>query len=853
MDSEPRSDAITLAFQTTDTPSPQPAKIQGLPGDKDLILDGVASPPGFTLIKELGRGGMGVVFLAKQKALGRQVALKMILSGSYSSEQERLRFLGEAEAVASVSHQNIVQIFELGTHQDLPFFALEFCPCGSLAQKLGGNPLASAEAAQLVSTLARAMQTAHAKGIIHRDLKPANILLAEDGTPKITDFGLARRAESAQGLTQSGAIVGTPSYMAPEQAGSKKQGINPATDVYALGAILYECLTGRPPFRAATVMETIHQVIHDDPVPPSKLVPGLPKDLETICLKSLSKDPGKRYPSALELAADLQRYLTGESILARPATQLENTIKLARRNPVATALTSAAILSGLTILGVIGLAYKKLESERNKAQALRDKAESRLDMAIAAVEKIVSRVSSEKWQRNPILQEERRSVLDDAIATYQKFLEEESDDPRLLRTTGKTWFKIGSAHLTLADIDKSGEAFDKAIASTQILLEAFGNQPDDRMDLAWQTGLRGHVHILKADFEKARAHYSKMVAIGEELSAMDPDREEYREVFIEGLHFLGNSYQGMPQKASEYFQKVKEETMVLLERPQPSFNARLMWSMSVFTLSLLNSRGPTNNQAIPAQFEKAKAYLDQLAREVAPNPYKANQFEFLFAQRKQVEANLLLRQSNFRDAMRLLEESRLTMAQMVKDRPKDFPLRTQYINLLRNQWSIVLNYGSKEKASELNREILSQAEELCRDHPGMDWLSQMVMVNRSLALIETIQNRPEVPVEEEMERFEAALKPTTNPQVTGIARYNLACGLVIASQRKGVDPAQVDRWLTKAVMMLDKARQAGHFQNPGALNEMDKDNDLEPLRNHPRYKEFRSKLNGPASPAGKPS
>jgi tRNA A-37 threonylcarbamoyl transferase component Bud32 len=228
--------------------------------------------PGYELLGEVGRGGMGVVYKARQVKLNRIVALKMIVSGGHAASEERVRFLAEEEAIAAVRHPGVVQIHDFGTHEGLPFFALEFCVGGSLAQKLNGAPRPAAEAARLVEQVARAVQAAHEKGIVHRDLKPANVLLGEDGSPRVTDFGLARRG-AGQGLTEPGAALGTPSYMAPEQAEGKNE-VGPLADVYALGAILYECLTGRPPFRAATAFDTLAQVIADEPVPPAAQRPG---------------------------------------------------------------------------------------------------------------------------------------------------------------------------------------------------------------------------------------------------------------------------------------------------------------------------------------------------------------------------------------------------------------------------------------------------------------------------------------------------------------------------------------------------------------------------------------------------
>jgi hypothetical protein len=254
------------------------------------------------------------------------------------------RFRAEAEILAQLQHANVVQIFEVGEHQGLPFFAMEFVAGSTLQKLVQKNPLDPARAARLTHLLAGAMQSAHQRGIIHRDLKPANVLLAADEVPKVTDFGLARQGKSE--MTASGAVLGTPSYMAPQQALGQLDRIGPATDVYALGAILFELLTGRAPFRAATITATLQQVVHDEPVPP-RLQPGVPRDLDTICLKCLEKQPARRYPSAQALEDDLHRFLKGEPILARPIGWLERLARWARREPKVAAL-SAALLVGAT-------------------------------------------------------------------------------------------------------------------------------------------------------------------------------------------------------------------------------------------------------------------------------------------------------------------------------------------------------------------------------------------------------------------------------------------------------------------------------------------------------------------------
>jgi hypothetical protein len=302
--------------------------------------------PGYEVLGELGQGGMGVVYQARHLALKRLVALKMIQTAD-PDDAYRARFLAEAEAVARLQHPNIVQIHAIGEYAGKPFLALEFVDGGSLRQKLAGTPMPATEAAQLVETLARAMAVVHQRGLVHRDLKPANVLLTANGIPKVSDFGLVKLLDVDTGQTQTGQIMGTPSYMAPEQARGQVQQIGPAADVYSLGAVLYETLTGRPPFRAATIAETLQQVREQDPVPPRRLLPSVPRDLETICLRCLAREPRQRYRSAAELADDLRRFLHGEPIRARPTGRVERAWKWARRHPARAALAG---LSGLAVL-----------------------------------------------------------------------------------------------------------------------------------------------------------------------------------------------------------------------------------------------------------------------------------------------------------------------------------------------------------------------------------------------------------------------------------------------------------------------------------------------------------------------
>ncbi|MFI5454652.1 MAG: protein kinase [Isosphaerales bacterium] len=337
---------------------PETAQVRRKPAPED-------SPaiPGYDVLQRLGEGGMGVVYKARHHGLKRLVALKMIRGGSQARADQFLRFRKEAEAVARLRHPNIIQIYDIGEAAGLPFVALELLDGGGLDDHLAGTPQPGNQTAELMVTLARAVHVAHQAGIVHRDLKPTNVLYTSDGVPKITDFGLAKRIDSDDGQTESGQIMGSPSYMAPEQARGHSRNVGPPADVYALGAILYDMLTGRPPFKAETPLETVRQVLDDDPVTPSRLVPRVPRDLETICLKCLHKDPAKRYESAEAMAGDLERYLRGEPILARRTALLERGFKWVCRRPFAATLLA---LAAFAFLGALELQRRSIEADRRK-------------------------------------------------------------------------------------------------------------------------------------------------------------------------------------------------------------------------------------------------------------------------------------------------------------------------------------------------------------------------------------------------------------------------------------------------------------------------------------------------------
>ncbi len=379
----PQGHEIRIEDQPTQISDPtNPVPVAGKPALPSFV--------GYEVMGEVARGGMGVVYRARQLNPSRVVALKMLLPGVQSSEVEVQRFLLEAENAARLDHPNIVPIYEVGYHLGCPFFSMRLIEGGSLKDRIPQLQKQLPTAIALFIKVARAVHFAHQRGLLHRDLKPANILVDREGQPYVTDFGLAKQVEGDSGLTRTGAVMGTPSYMPPEQANGEKR-LTTAADVYSLGAILYELLTGKPPFRGGSVMETLLHVLEREPVAPSQVKRGIDRDLETICLKCLQKDPSHRYGSADALADDLERWLCNEPILARRSTLLERCTKWARRRPAIASLTLLLILVAVAGFGATAWQLQETESERTKVAQLalteaeaRERAEKdRLDAILA--------------------------------------------------------------------------------------------------------------------------------------------------------------------------------------------------------------------------------------------------------------------------------------------------------------------------------------------------------------------------------------------------------------------------------------------------------------------------------------
>jgi uncharacterized protein (TIGR03067 family) len=647
-----------------DAPTLAPSALGSAPADLPHIA-------GYDVLEELGRGGMGVVYKAMQRDLKRLVALKCILAGELSGGDQRDRFRREAEAVAHLHHPNIVQIYEIGETAGCPFFSLEYVDGGSLSAHLGGKPLPASAAARLVGDLARAVQHAHEAGIVHRDLKPANVLLqkdisrrgaeaqrqeeAEKGkttgvlradqpcffssglyasatlrevflTPKITDFGIAKQLNKAGTHTGTGAVLGTPSYMAPEQAEGKNKEVGPAADIYALGAILYECLTGRPPFQAATQLDIVLQVVGTEPIPPRKLNPSVPRDLEVICLKCLQKEPRKRYASAGELADDCGRFLDGKPINARPTPAWERALKWARRRPAVATLLGVCVAALAGLIGVAGWYNGRLQQERDFALAQRDEArlareeaerqkrhaDGLLHMALHAVDRL-TQISPERLSVVAAeMTDEGRQRLQDALELCRGFLKEDSDNPAARQETGQTHTRIAMLLLLLGKSDEAKESIGKAVVIQQDLKQAFPDRADYAYDLAQGHLVQGHVGLLGGKLAEALASYEQAQKGLSLLAKQYPEDVRFQRGLAEGHRHLAFLFmnRGDFRRAEEHFRA----DLALYERltvrhPDPEY----LYLQTVGYLNVANVRINRDNSAAAEEpVGKALALYEKL-------------------------------------------------------------------------------------------------------------------------------------------------------------------------------------------------------------------------------------------------
>ncbi|HJT34227.1 MAG TPA: serine/threonine-protein kinase [Pirellulales bacterium] len=634
-DSAARHDQRTLPpIDLPNAPTPPQKRIVDRLAEtigRDVVEEAVSRKRDFgdyELLAEIARGGMGVVYKARQKRLNRTVAVKMIIAGQLADQDEVRRFLTEAEAAAGLDHPGIVPVYESGEIDGQHFFSMGFVEGQSLAALLADGPLPPPHAAELLAHVADAVDYAHERGVIHRDLKPGNILLDLASHPRVTDFGLAKRVTGDSSLTRSGQTLGTPSYMPPEQASGKLDAIGRAADIYALGAVLYATLTGRPPFQAATPLDTILQLLEQEPVTPRRLNTGVPRDLETIALKCLEKEPHKRYATARQLSDELRRFLSGEPIEARPIGQLERGWRWCRRNPATTSLAAAAciaLLAGTAFSTYFAIkanqrageaensAELALQAQRSEAKQLRrtraaltaetlaKQAESRArgaettakNEARAAIDRFVDAVNEAELLKDVRFQPLRKKLLSDALAYYQSFIDSHEHDASQRRELADALRRVGFISAHTGSTDDARAAFTRAAEMFDVLVAERSDVVEYANDLAKTCNDLGLLFSAAGDQSAARTYYQRAIEAEEKLVAQNPSVAEYRIDLAKHCANLGNLQHrlGEHKAANAGYRRAIEIAEKLVEENPSIGEYRSVLAKTLDNLAMLERRG----------------------------------------------------------------------------------------------------------------------------------------------------------------------------------------------------------------------------------------------------------------------
>lgn len=656
---------------------------------RETTLDRVGQ---YRLVRLLGRGGMGIVYEAIDDNLRRRVALKMLAAPHDAEHVCRLR--REAEALARVSSPSIVQVYDVGEIDGRVFLVQELVTGGTLADRLREGPLEPGDAAEIVHLLAAAVELAHSAEVIHRDIKPANVLLSRGGEPKLTDFGLARLGDVT--LTATDAIVGTPAYMAPEQATGG--GVGPAADVYSLGAVLYDCLTGRPPHRGATPLETLDQVRRQDPVAPTQLRPGLPRDLETICLAALAKEPTRRYRSALALSEDLGRWMRGQPIHARPVGALERAAMWARRNPVVATLTGALVTLLTTVAIAAVLTARHQTQLRQEADAI---AAKERDRRVALRESLDNATSTaiKDLVHSGRSATEYREFFDKIVAAYDQLAADEADDPRSRREHVLAMSRLAPIFVSLRRDDRAAQTFDRATRLMDELL------PQDATLLPSAATL---YHDL-ANWHHARHQHDAAIRAGERSAELH-DREATprsasRAALSRQIAILSTIRLGRPDEARA---RLREAERRLQESPVGSSpeeiaEAARAWNNFANSASLLNAT---------ADAERLIRRAGELIRPLAANPATRRVVIDALATITHNLGEVELRARRFAEAEALLREAAQHYREHLHRSPARPTVRLQFARCLNAR-------GTNLRKLDLEREGLIVLREACMIFEGL--------------------------------------------------------------------------------------------------------------------------------------
>jgi serine/threonine-protein kinase len=806
---------------------------------------------GYDILDVLGRGAMGVVYRARQRGLNRVVALKMILAGSHAGARELERFRTEAEAVARIQHPHIVQIHEVGEEDGRPFFSLEYVDGGSLARKIAGTPQPPREAAELVHLLAGAMQHAHKAGVIHRDLKPGNVLLTRDGTPKIADFGLAKHLEQEAGQTQSGAILGTANYMAPEQAEGKSQQVGPLADVYGLGAILYELLTGRPPFRAPTMLETLEQVRSREPVAPSQLQPTVPGDLETICLKCLQKDPRKRYADAGALAEDTRRFLRGEPIRARPVGRAERLWRWGRRNPRLALLgagTALVLVAWAVSMSLLAWELKRqkdsteqarAEADRNAAAALENEKKAQANARTARANEEVARkqygkaielvtqlgTQVQKRLNSPNLLEEPRPEIRglraDLIGLLSKGMEGMAREAEVATpfATLVTAQHMGDMLKRLGEGEKALRQFRLGCAAAEKIARDLPDSDKARGNLGVLLQRLGDMEMeLNGDARLAREHYQKARDLQQEIAdhprGGDYTRQDNERLLSHADMHLGKAalQLGDPADARKFFQEAWDFRKAWSAAEPKNESARSFLAEAYLWLGVTDGHLGDAKGAAAAFDEPVR-----ICRALVEKFPKAFWFKADLAEVLGHRGDAELRLGKDAEAEKSYRDSLENLRPALAADPNETAHRLN-LGLAEERLAVVLaRKGEKDEALKHCQEALRVREELLKIEPNnLTWQAARLRPLASGGKAAEAARQADALCRQ---------RPKSIPIQVDAARCYAACAGVTD------EPAEKRRYAAKAIDALHAAVAAGFKDGVGLTN----DPHLAPLRGEADY------------------
>lgn len=776
----------------------------------------------YQIVRMLGVGGMGAVFLARQARPGRLVALKLILGGAPTPPQRLARFRLEAEVIARLQHPHIVQVYEVGEHDGLPFYTMEYVDGGNLARQLAQAPLSARAAAVLVETLARTMHFAHERGIIHRDLKPSNILLTSSSIPKIGDFGLAKHLEDTASepggvRTESGAILGTPSYMAPEQTRGSTAVLAPAVDVYALGAILYEALTGRPPFQAVGVLETLDQVRNQEPVAPSRLNPQVPRDLQTVCLKCLDKEARRRYASAMELADDLHRFLAGQPLRARPVGVVIRSWKWARRQPALAAL--AAVSCGSLIL-LVGAALVYQSHLRTTAA----QADDNYRAARATLNAMLGRLGDARVSQVPRLKELQRDLLEDALAFYRHALESQTNpDPAVQLDTAVACRRAADIQHMLGRREAAVVNYRQAICLVE------GLPARDREALNPQVILADCYRILGMLSERESEHEPFLRTareILERLVQARPNDPELRNHLATCEHNLGFEYQRTqrPEAERQYLRAIELRGRLVEDFPKvPDYAAA--FAEDYVNLALLYALSNRPDQAGTA-YKKVKDLLRPLVHDYPDR----GEFALSLAAAYVNYSYVLQEGGQIPEALRLLEQAVESSETVLQREPLHFVARAR-------------GFEAHGRQAQLH-EALGRFADAVKDWDRTVELDDRpdAWKRRVLRAVCLARAGAHIRAMAEARQLE------TNAELPAEGLYDLACAHAIAvaaaqSDTQLAADERVDcaeRYASQAVALLQKLQAQGFFQNAAQRQTLMTDPDLQAIRGRADFRKLQA-------------